>query len=319
MSELRAFITGITGQTGSYLAEVLLEKGYKVYGLVRRTSTPNTERIKDILDKIELVQGDLTDQSSLDRIVRSIKPHEIYNLGAQSHVHVSFNEPITTAEITGLGTLRLLEAIRNSEFRSKFLTASTSEMFGKVVETPQTEKTPFHPRSPYGVAKLFGHWATINYRESYNMFCVSSIMFNHESPRRGENFVTRKITKAVANIKLGKQSELVLGNTDAQRDWGYAKDYAEGMYLAMQYQTPREWVFATGETHTVQEFLEIAFKHVGLDWRQYLKRDPRFMRPAEVDFLCGDPLSARSLLGWKPTVNFEELVRLMVDADLGAK
>jgi GDPmannose 4,6-dehydratase len=315
--EQKALITGITGQTGSYLAEVLLEKGYKVYGLVRRTSTPNTSRIESILSNIELVQGDLTDQSSLDRILRSIRPHEVYNLGAQSHVHVSFNEPITTADISGLGVLRLLEAIRNSDFKSKFLTASTSEMFGKVAETPQNEKTPFYPRSPYGISKLFGHWTTINYRESYNLFGISAICFNNESPRRGENFVTRKITKAVANIKHGAQTELVLGNTNAKRDWGYSKDYALGMYMAMQHHEPREWVFATGETHTVQELIEIAFRYVGLDWREYIRRDNRFVRPAEVDLLCGDSSDARKLLGWKPTITFEKLIQMMIDHDLG--
>jgi GDPmannose 4,6-dehydratase len=318
MAEKRAFLTGITGQTGSYLAEILLEKGYKVYGLVRRTSTPNTERISHLLSNkdLELVEGDLTDQMSLDRIIRTTKPHEVYNLGAQSHVQVSFGEPITTADITGMGTLRLLESIRNSDFRAKFLTASTSEMFGKVQETPQKVTTPFYPRSPYGVAKLFGHWSTINYRESYNIFGVSTICFNHESPRRGENFVTRKITKAVAAIAAGKQDTLVLGNTEAKRDWGYARDYAMGMYLALQYHTPREWIFATGETHSVQEFLEKAFAVEGLDWQKYVKRDPKFMRPAEVDLLCGDPTDAETLLGWKRTVDFDALVSLMVTADM---
>jgi GDPmannose 4,6-dehydratase len=313
---MRALCTGITGQTGSFLAEILLEKGYKVYGLVRRTSTPNTSRIKHILNELELVQGDLTDQSSLDRILRSVKPHEVYNMGAQSDVHMSFTEPITTADITGLGTLRLLEAIRNSEFRSKFLTASSSEMFGKVTETPQNENTRFHPRSPYGVSKLFAHWATINYRESYNLFAISAIMYNNESERRGENFVTRKISKAVANIKLGKQKELILGNTDAKRDWGYSKDYALGLYLAMQYSIPKEWIFATGESHSVQEFLETAFRHVGLEWQQYVKRDTRFTRPAEVDTLCGNSTEAKTLLDWRPTISFQELVELMVDYDL---
>lgn len=315
MSNKRALITGITGQTGSYLAEILIEKGYEVFGLVRRTSTPNTQRIDHILDKIHLLQGDLTDQTSLNRVIEC-RPHEIYNLGAQSHVHVSFDQPVTTADITGLGVLRMLEAIRASSFRPKFLTASTSEMFGKVQQTPQTETTPFYPRSPYGVAKLFGHWSTINYRESYNIFGVSAICFNNESPRRGENFVTRKISKAVANIKMGKQKELLLGNTDAKRDWGFSKDYAMGMYLAMQYKDPTEWVFATGETHSVQEFVDNAFAHVSLDPQEYVKMDPRFIRPAEVDYLCGDASKARNLLGWKPSLTFKELVGLMVNADL---
>ncbi|AFC99391.1 GDP-mannose 4,6-dehydratase [Methanocella conradii HZ254] len=312
----RALITGITGQDGSYLAELLLKKGYDVYGLVRRTSNINTSRIENILDKINLIQGDMADQSSLISAVKQSQPDEVYNLAAQSFVGSSWSQPIFTGDVTGLGVARLLEAIRVNELNAKFYQASSSEMFGKAVETPQNEKTPFHPRSPYGVAKVYGHWIAVNYRESYGMFVCSGILFNHESPRRGMEFVTRKISNGVARIYHGLDSELRLGNLDAKRDWGYAGDYVEAMWLMLQQKTPDDYVIATGETHTVREFCEIAFEAAGLDWKKYVKIDPRFLRPAEVELLMGDSSKARKALKWKPRVSFKELVRMMVQSDI---
>ncbi len=311
-----ALITGVTGQDGSYLAEFLLSKGYRVVGMVRRTSTVNFERIEHIQDQIELVQGDLHDQSSLMDILAEYKPDEVYNLAAQSFVPTSWRQPVLTGEVTAIGVARLLEAVRLVCPKAKFYQASTSEMFGKVREVPQKETTPFYPRSPYGVAKVYGHWITVNYRESYGMFAVSGILFNHESPRRGLEFVTRKISYGVAKIKLGLASELRLGNLDARRDWGYAGDYVRAMWLMLQQDEPEDYVIGTGETHSVREFCEIAFSHVGLDYRDYVVQDPRFFRPAEVDLLVADPSKARQKLGWSPTVTFEELVKMMVDADL---
>ena len=320
---MKALITGITGQDGSYLAEFLLKKGYEVYGLVRRSSSFNTGRIDHIYrdshdtdTRLRLVYGDLNDASSLNHILRTLRPDEIYNLGAQSHVRVSFDVPEYTAEVTGVGCLRILEAIRESGAKSKFYQASSSELFGKVVETPQKETTPFYPRSPYACAKAFAYYATVNYRESYGTYAVNGILFNHESPRRGETFVTRKITRGIANIKHGLQKKLYLGNLDAKRDWGFAGDYVEGMWLMMQQPEPDDYVLATGETHSVREFLDVAFKYVGLDWQQYVEIDPRYFRPAEVDLLLGDSSKARKKLGWQPKVGFQELVRMMVDADL---
>ncbi len=311
-----ALITGIKGQDGSYLADLLLEKGYRVYGLGRRSSTPNIERIEHIINKIELLDGDLTDQTSLNRAIEISQPDEVYNLAAQSFVGTSWKQAELTSNVNGLGVTRILEAIRNENKDIRFYQASSSEMFGKVQETPQNENTKFYPRSPYGVAKLHGHWITINYRESYNMFAVSGILFNHESPRRGIEFVTKKITDSVARIHLGLTNELRLGNLDAKRDWGFAGDYVKAIWLMLQQNEPEDYVIATGETHSVQEFVEESFKCVGLDWKDYVKQDPRFMRPAEVDYLRGDATKAREKLGWKPKVNFKELVKMMVEYDV---
>jgi GDPmannose 4,6-dehydratase len=321
----KALITGITGQDGSYLAELLLEKGYEVYGIIRRASTFNTERIDHIYQdphekgaRLHLIYGDLSDSSALNRILRDVKPDEIYNLAAQSHVRVSFDIPEYTGDVTGLGTVRLLDAILEEglESKVKFYQASSSEMFGKVQAVPQNEETPFYPRSPYGAAKVYSYWITRNYRESYNMFAVNGILFNHESPRRGETFVTRKITRAVAAIKAGLQDKLYLGNLDAKRDWGYAKEYVEAMWLMLQQDEPDDFVIATNETHTIREFLEEAFGHVGLKWEDYVEIDPRYYRPAEVDLLIGDASKAEEKLGWKPKVTFKEWVKIMVHADI---
>jgi GDPmannose 4,6-dehydratase len=311
----RAFITGITGQDGSYLAELLLEKDYEVYGLVRRSSSFNTARVDHIFNDVELVFGDLSDGSSLNSLIRSIRPHEVYNLGAQSHVRVSFDVPEYTADSVAMGTLRLLDAIRATADGCRFYQASSSEMFGLVAESPQRETTPFHPRSPYGVAKVFGHWITRNYREAYGMFAANGILFNHESPRRGPTFVTRKITRAIGAILRGEQNELRLGNLDSKRDWGYAKDYMEGAWRMLQQDEPDDFVLATGETHSVREFLDEAFGYAELDWQKYVKIDERYFRPAEVDLLIGDYTKAKERLGWEPTVTFHELVRMMVDHD----
>jgi GDPmannose 4,6-dehydratase len=316
MSKKRAFITGITGQDGSYLADFLLEKGYQVYGLIRRTSTPKLDRISHIVNDVTLVSGDLLDESSLISIVERVKPHEIYNLAAQSFVPASWEQPIYTSDVTALGVLRVLEAIKAVDPKIKFYQASSSEMFGKVQETPQSEKTPFYPRSPYGISKVYGHWITVNYRESYNMFACSGILFNHESPRRGLEFVTRKISNAVAKIKLGLSGELRLGNLDAKRDWGYAGDYVEAMWLMLQQKKPDTYVIASGETHSVREFVEAAFSHVGLDYKDSVVIDKKFLRPAEVDILLGDPQKAEKQMGWKRKVSFEDLVTMMVDNDL---
>jgi GDPmannose 4,6-dehydratase len=323
---MKALITGITGQDGSYLSELLLDKGYEVYGIIRRSSSFNTARIDQLYQdphapdvRLRLVYGDLNDASSLNRILRTVQPDEIYNLGAQSHVRVSFDIPEYTGDVTGLGTTRLLEAIRESGLRPKFYQASSSEMFGKVQEVPQRETTPFYPRSPYGAAKLYAHWITVNYREAYNFFACSGILFNHESPRRGETFVTRKITKAAARIKLGLQQDLYLGNLDAKRDWGYAGDYVEAMWLMMQQDQPDDYVIATGETHTVREFLEAVFGHLDLDWKRYVKIDPKYYRPTEVDLLMGDAGKAMKQLQWQPRVRFKELAMMMADADLEAE
>ena len=322
-----ALITGITGQDGSYLSELLLEKGYEVHGIIRRSSCFNTDRIdhlyKDPHDpnaRLFLHYGDLTDGTTLRRILEEVKPTEIYNLGAQSHVRVSFDSPEYTVDAVGMGVLRILEAIRDYQQRTgievRFYQAGSSEMFGKVLEIPQKETTPFYPRSPYACAKVYGHWQTVNYRESYDLFACNGILFNHESPRRGETFVTRKITRAVARIKMGLQDDIYLGNIDSKRDWGYAKDYVRAMWLMLQQDAPDDYVVATNETHSVREFLEIAFGYVGLDWEKYTKFDERYLRPAEVDILIGDPAKARQKLGWEPSVTFEELVQLMVDEDL---
>jgi GDPmannose 4,6-dehydratase len=318
----RALITGVTGQDGSYLAELLLEKGYEVFGIVRRSSSFNTARIDEIYQDpheakytFKLVYGDLNDASSLNHILRTVRPDEIYNLGAQSHVRVSFDVPEYTGEVTGIGTVRLLEAIRESGIKPRFYQASSSELFGSQ-PAPQSEATPFHPRSPYGVAKLYAYWITINYRESYGMFACNGILFNHESPRRGETFVSRKITRAAARIKLGMQDKLFLGNLDAKRDWGFAGDYVEAMWRMLQADTPDDYVIATGEMHTVREFLDHAFGRVELDWKKHVEIDPRYFRPAEVDELCGDMTKARTALGWEPKVKFSQLVTMMVDADL---
>jgi GDPmannose 4,6-dehydratase len=311
----KAFITGITGQDGSYLAEILLEKGYAVYGMVRRSSSFNTARIDHVFGDIELVFGDLADGSVLNQLMRKIRPDEVYNLGAQSHVRVSFDVPEYTADVDALGTLRLLDAIREEGVDCRFYQASSSEMFGNVDEIPQHEETKFHPRSPYGVSKVFGYWITRNYREAYGMYAVNGILFNHESPRRGPTFVTRKITRAVGAILRGEQDELRLGNLEAKRDWGYARDYMEGAWRMLQADEPEDYVLATGETHTVEEFLEEAFTYAGLDWRSYVKTDPRYFRPSEVDLLIGDYSKAKERLGWEPTVRFQELVRMMVDSD----
>ncbi|ASS96784.1 GDP-mannose 4,6-dehydratase [Peribacillus simplex] len=311
-----ALITGITGQDGSYLAELLLEQGYKVYGLKRRTATPNLENIKSLINEIDFISGDLRDITSLTEAVQLAKPDEIYNLAAQSFVGDSWRQPIYTGEVTGLGVTNMLEAIRQAKPDARFYQASSSEMFGKVLETPQKETTPFYPRSPYGVAKVYGHWITVNYRESYDMYACSGILFNHESPRRGIDFVTRKVTDAVAKIKLGIQDKLHLGNIDSKRDWGFAGDYVKAMWLMLQQDEPDDYVIATGETHTVKEFVEIAFEHVGLNWQEHVVQDPQFMRPAEVDILLGDPSKAKQKLKWEPQINFEQLVKMMVDQDL---
>ena len=311
-----AFITGITGQDGSYLAEFLLTKGYKVYGMVRRASVDKYERIAGIMDQIELIQGDLLDQYSLISALKKSNPSEVYNLAAQSFVPTSWEQPVLTSEFTAIGVTRMLESIRLVDPKMRFYQASSSEMYGKVREVPQGEDTPFYPRSPYGVAKVYGHYITVNYRESYNLYAVSGILFNHESPRRGLEFVTRKVTDGVAKIKLGLQKELRLGNLDARRDWGFAGDYVEAMWLMLQQDTPDDYVIATGETRTVKELVQIAFGRVGLDWEKYVKIDPAFIRPAEVDLLIGDPAKANKKLGWKPKVSFEEMIGMMVDSDL---
>ncbi|MFW5942578.1 MAG: GDP-mannose 4,6-dehydratase [Chloroflexota bacterium] len=311
-----ALITGITGQDGSYLAEFLLEQGYKVVGMVRRTSTLNFHRIAHIQDKVELVSGDMLDQISLVHILEEHRPDEVYNLAAQSFVQTSWVQPVFTGEVTALGVTRLLDAIRLVDPQIRFYQASSSEMFGKVQEVPQKETTPFYPRSPYGVAKVYGHWITVNYRESYGMHCTSGILFNHESARRGLEFVTRKITYHAAMIKLNMADELRLGNLDARRDWGFAPDYVRAMWLMLQNENPEDYVIATGETHSVEDFLDAAFSHLDLDWRDYVVQDPRFMRPAEVDLLVGDASKAGEKLGWEPSVTFEGLVQTMVDADL---
>ncbi len=311
-----ALITGITGQDGSYLAELLLSKGYEVVGMVRRSSTVTFERIEHIQDDIQIVQGDLHDQSSLVSMIEEYKPDEIYNLAAQSFVPTSWGQPILTGEVTALGVARLLEAIRLINPKIRFYQASSSEMFGKVVEVPQRESTPLYPRSPYGVAKVYGHWITINYRESFDIFATSGILFNHESPRRGLEFVTRKISSTVAKIKLGQAKELRLGNLESQRDWGFAGDYVEAMWLMLQHHTPESYVIGTGETHSVREFCELAFGYVGLNYQDYVVQDPRFYRPAEVDLLISDPTRAKTELGWQPKVSFKGLVEMMVESDL---
>jgi GDPmannose 4,6-dehydratase len=311
-----AVITGVTGQDGSYLAELLLEKGYEVIGVVRRTSHDSYERIGHLLERVHIVAADLLDQHSLTTVIRDAKPDEVYNLAAQSFVPTSWNQPVLTGEFTALGVTRLLEAIRLAHPAARFYQASSSEMFGKAVETPQRESTPFYPRSPYGVAKVYGHWITVNYRESYGMYAVSGILFNHESPRRGLEFVTRKVTNAVARIKLGKANELRLGNLDSGRDWGFAGDYVEAMWRMLQQNEPTDYVVGTGQMHTVRDLCAAAFSHVGLDWKKYVKIDPRFVRPAEVDVLLADASRARTELGWAAKVDFEQLVHMMVDADL---
>jgi GDPmannose 4,6-dehydratase len=311
-----ALITGITGQDGSYLAELLLSKGYRVIGMARRASTVTYERIQHLLDDITIIQGDVTDQGSLLSMLEEYKPDEIYNLAAQSFVPTSWNQPVLTGDVTALGVTRLLEAIRFINPKIKFYQASSSEMFGKVLEVPQKETTPFYPRSPYGVAKVYGHWITVNYRESFNLFSVSGILFNHESPRRGLEFVTRKISDGVARIKLGLSRELRVGNLESRRDWGFAGDYVRAMWLMLQQEKPDNYVVGTGETHSVREFCELAFNHVGLDYNQHVIQDPLFYRPAEVDELVSDPRKAGSILGWEPTMNFRQLVQAMVDADV---
>jgi len=316
MKKKKALITGVTGQDGSYLAEFLLEKGYQVFGLTRRTSTPNYDRIKAIVERITLVQGDLLDQHSLTEAVKNIKPDEVYNLAAQSFVPTSWNQPVLTGEFTALGVTRMLEAIRLGYRDARFYQASSSEMFGKVRETPQNEETPFYPRSPYGVAKVYGHWITVNYRESYDLFAVSGILFNHESPRRGLEFVTRKISHAVARIKLGKQKKLKLGNLESERDWGYAKEYVEAMWMMLQTDEPIDYVVGTGETHSVKEFARAAFESVGLDWKKYVETDKEFLRPAEVDHLVADPAMIKKDLGWSFRTDYKELAKIMVEADI---
>jgi len=318
----KAIITGITGQDGSYLAELLLGKGYEVYGIIRRSSSFHTGRIdhlyKDLHERpaLKLVYGDLTDGNNLSGILNEVAPDEVYNLGAQSHVRVSFDVPIYTADVDGLGTLRLLEAIRTMKKPAKFYQASSSEMYGKVAETPQTEKTPFYPRSPYGCAKVYGFWQTVNYREAYNLFACNGILFNHESPRRGETFVTRKITRAATRIKLGLQANLYLGNLDARRDWGFAGDYVEAMYVMLQQDEADDYVISTGQNHSVKEFVEEVFSYLELDWQEYVEIDPRYYRPTEVDTLLGDASKAKKELGWEPKVSFKELARMMTDADM---
>jgi len=322
----KALITGITGQDGSYLTELLLEKGYEVHGIIRRSSSFNTERIDHLYSdphiagtKLFLHYGDLSDSSNICRILEKVEPNEIYNLGAQSHVRVSFDTPEYTGDVVGLGTLRLLDAIKDTQINTKFYQASSSELYGKVQEIPQKETTPFYPRSPYAVAKLYSYWITINYRESYNMYNCNGILFNHESPRRGETFVTRKITKALAKIVAGKQDKLYLGNLDAKRDWGFAKDYVEAMWLMLQQDTPDDYVVATGETYSVKDFLTQAFKTVNLDWEKYVEIDARYFRPAEVELLIGDPSKAKQKLNWTPKTSFKELVKIMVEADLAVE
>jgi GDPmannose 4,6-dehydratase len=321
----RAFITGITGQDGSYLAELLLDKGYEVHGLIRRDSSSRFDRIHHLCDdpdimnqRLFLHHGDLSDAVALLRVINIIQPDEVYNLAAQSHVRVSFDVPDQTCNTTGMGVLRLLEAIRHSDCRPRFYQASSSEMFGKAREAPQSEQTPFYPRSPYGVAKVFAYWMTVNYRESYGLHASNGILFNHESPRRGDTFVTRKITMAVARIKAGRQDKLLLGNLDARRDWGYAAEYVEAMWRMLQQDQPDDYVIATGQTHSVREFVEIAFDRVGLDWQEHVEIDPKFFRPAEVDLLAGDARKANDAFGWDPSTSFRELVRMMVDADMNA-
>ena len=312
----RALITGITGQDGSYLAELLLAKGYEVAGVVRRTSHHSYERIEHLIDRMEIVAADLLDQHSLTQVIKETQPDEVYNLAAQSYVPTSWTQPVLTGEFTALGVTRILEAIRLAHPAARFYQASSSEMFGRVRETPQTETTSFYPRSPYGVAKVYGHWITVNYRESYGIFAVSGILFNHESPRRGIEFVTRKVTDAAARIKLGLAGELRLGNLEARRDWGFAGDYVDAMWRMLQQTEPKDYVIGTGVTHSVRDLVQAAFGHVGLDYEKYVKVDPRFIRPAEVDLLLADPSRARAELGWEPRVGFEELVAMMVDADL---
>ena len=312
----KALVTGITGQDGSYLAEFLLDKGYEVWGMHRRTSTMNFDRITHITDKIHLVQGDLLDQNSIQNLIREAQPDEVYNLAAQSFVPTSWNQPLLTGEITALGVTRMLEAIRSVNPRIKFYQASTSEMFGKAREVPQRETTPFYPRSPYGASKVYGHWITVNYRESYGLFACSGILFNHESPRRGLEFVTRKVTNTAARIKLGIANELKMGNLDAKRDWGYAGDYVEAMWLMLQQNEPDDYVIATGETHSVRELIELTFGYLDLDWQKYVRIDTRYVRPAEVDLLVGDASKAHRKLGWKPKVALKELVKMMVESDL---
>ena len=319
----RALVTGITGQDGSYLAELLLAKGYEVHGIIRRASSFNTGRLDEIYEdphasskRLFLHYGDLSDASALARLMAKIQPDEVYNLAAQSHVRVSFDSPEYTTDITATGAVRLLEAIRDTGIKPRYYQASSSEMYGKVMEVPQKETTPFYPRSPYGCAKVYAYWITVNYRESYGLHASNGILFNHESPRRGETFVTRKITRAVAHIKAGLQSKLYLGNLDAKRDWGYAKEYVEAMWLMLQQDEPDDYVVATGETHSVREFLEVAFGHAGLDWKKHVEIDPRYYRPAEVELLIGDPTKAIKKLGWQPKTKFEELTKLMVDADV---
>ena len=316
MSQRRALITGITGQDGSYLAELLLEQGYEVFGLVRRSSSANLARIQHLLARLHLVQGDLLDQSSLMRALSESRPHELYNLAAQSFVPTSFDEPVHTAEITGIGVTRLLESMRHVMPQARFYQASTSEMFGHARETPQRETTPFHPRSPYGVAKVYAHWITVNFRESYGLFATSGILFNHESPRRGTEFVTRKITRGAARVALGLERELELGNLDARRDWGFAGDYVRAMWLMLQQDAPDDFVIATGVMHTVREVCELAFAEAGLDWREHVRVNSAYQRPAEVHVLCGDATKAKSTLGWRPSMDFETLIRTMVRADL---
>jgi len=318
MAIKRALITGITGQDGSYLAEFLLEKGYEVLGMVRRSSTITFERIRHIQDRIVIVSGDLLDQVSMINIIDRYRPSEIYNLAAQSFVQTSWDQPVFTGEVTGLGVTRLLDAVRLVDPDIRFYQASTSEMFGKVRQVPQNENTPFYPRSPYGVAKVYGHWITVNYRESYDLFAVSGICFNHESPRRGQEFVTRKIVRGAVRIKLGLDDELRLGNLDSQRDWGYAPDYVRGMWMMLNHGQPEDYVLATGETHSVQSFAELAFEAVGLNYQDYVVQDPRFMRPADVDLLVGDPDKASRQLGWRSETSFEELVNIMVEAEMEA-
>jgi GDPmannose 4,6-dehydratase len=314
----KALVTGVTGQDGSYLAEFLLEKGYEVIGMVRRTSTVNFERIKHFQDKITLVPGDLMDQVSIIDILREHRPNEVYNLAAQSFVPISWSQPVLTGEVTALGVTRVLDAIRTVDPTIRFYQASSSEMFGKVRETPQNENTPFYPRSPYGVAKVYGHWITVNYRESYDLFACSGILFNHESPRRGLEFSTHKVTHGMARIKLGLDNELRMGNLDAKRDWGYAGDYVKAMWLMLQQDEPDDYVVGTGSTHSVRELCEVAFDYLDLDWQDHVVVDPRFLRPADVDFLVADATKARTKLGWEPTVTFEELIQMMIDADLEA-
>ncbi len=312
----RALITGVTGQDGSYLAELLLDKGYDVWGVVRRSSSENYERIEHLRDRLHFVQADLLDQPSLTQALLESEPDEVYNLAAQSFVPTSWTQPVLTAEFTAVGVTRLLEAVKQVDPKIRFYQASSSEMFGKVLEVPQTENTPFYPRSPYGVAKVYGHYITVNYRESYGMHCSSGILFNHESPRRGLEFVTRKVTDAVARIKLGLATELPMGNLDAKRDWGFAGDYVEAMWMMLQQSEGDDYVVATGETHTVERLVEVAFSHVGLNWKDHVTLDERFVRPAEVDLLIGDPAKAKAKLGWEPKVGFEQLVQMMVDSDL---